>query len=114
VLIYAPDSAHAPEAAPEDIEECNDHAVELLAADSLLAAYALTPRDFATSVRFDGVTEGPFVDAKEVVAGFSVIEADDLDEALRIARTNPVTRSRGSGVEVRPVHSGGVVRVPRE
>jgi hypothetical protein len=113
VLIYAPDSAHAPDATGEELRESDDHAAELLAADSMLAAYALTPRELATSVRVDGVTDGPFVDAKEVVAGFYVIEAADLDEALRIARTNPVTRTPGGGVEVRPVHSGGAVRAPR-
>jgi len=113
VLIYAPDSAHAPDATPEDVRECDDHAAELLAADAMLLAYALTPRHMATSVRVDGVTGGPFVDAREVVAGFYLIEAEDLDEAVRIARTNPVARTPGSGVEVRPVHSGGVVRAPR-
>jgi hypothetical protein len=59
----------------------------------------------ATSVRADAITDGPFLDSKEVVAGFYVIEAADLDAALAIARTNPVVRD-GGGVEVRPVHSG--------
>lgn len=113
-LIYAPDSAHAPDASPEDIKECDDHAAELLAADSMLLAYALTPREYATAVRVEGVTPGPFVDARQVVAGFYVIEAADLDEAVRIAATNPVARTPGSGVEVRPVHSGGVIRAPRD
>lgn len=113
-LIYATDSAHAPDASPEDVQECDDHAAELLAAGSMLLAYALTPRSFARAVRVEGVTPGPFVDAREVVAGFYVIEAADLDEAVRIARTNPVARTPGSGIEVRPVHSGGVVRPPRD
>jgi hypothetical protein len=73
----------------------------------MLAAYALTPRDMATSVRADMITDGPFIDAKEVVAGFYVIEAPDLDAALAIAKTNPVVRE-GGGVEVRPVHSSYV------
>jgi hypothetical protein len=50
------------------------------------------------------LTDGPFIDSKEVVAGFYVIEAPDLDAALAIAATNPVVRD-GGGVEVRPVHS---------
>ena len=41
----------------------------------MITAYALTPRDMATSVRGDTITDGPFVDAKEVVAGFYVLEA---------------------------------------
>ena len=71
-------------------------------------AFALTPRDMATSIRADSITDGPFIDAKEIVAGFYIIEAPDLDAALAIAGTNPVIRE-GGGVEVRPVHSGGAV-----
>jgi len=64
--------------------------------------YGLTPRDMATSIRGDTITDGPFVDSKEVVAGFYVLEAPDLDAALAIARRNPVVHD-GGGVEVRPV-----------
>ena len=109
VLIYADDSTHAPEAAAAETHD--QHAEELSASGSMLVAYALTPRELATSVRAGGITDGPFVDAKEVVAGFYVIEAPDLDAALAVAGTNPVVRA-GGGVEVRPVHSGGVVQRP--
>jgi hypothetical protein len=112
VLIYAVDSAHAPDASAEDLAEPDGHAEELLAADALLTAYAFTPREYAVSIRRDAVTAGPFVDAQHVVAGVYVLEAADLDEAVRIAATNPAVRS-GGGVEVRPVHSGGVIRAPR-
>ncbi len=108
VLIYAADSAHALDATPDDLRECDDHADDLVAGGSMVMAYALTPRDMATSVRGDTITDGPFVDSKEVVAGFYVIEAPDLDAALAIARTNPVVHE-GGGVEVRPVHSGGFI-----
>jgi len=108
VLIYAADSAHAPDATPDDLRECDDHAAELEHGGAMVMAYALTPRDMATSIRGTTITDGPFVDSKEVVAGFYVIEAPDLDAALAIARTNPVVHS-GGGVEVRPVHSGGPV-----
>ena len=105
ILIYAHDSAHAPDATSKDLETCDDHSDELAGAGSMLAAYALTPRDMATSVRADAITDGPFLDAKEVVAGFYVIEAPDLDAALAIARLNPIVADGGGGVEVRPVHS---------
>ena len=107
VLIYAHDSAHAPDATPEDLASCDRHADELADSGSMVVAYALTPRDMATSIRGDIITDGPFIDSKEVVAGFYVIEAPDLDAALAIARLNPVV-SEGGGVEVRPVHSGGL------
>jgi hypothetical protein len=112
VLIYSEDSAHAPDATPEDIAECDDHAAELMAEDAMLTAYAFHPRAYARAVRDEGISEGPYVDSPQVVAGVYVIEADDLDLAVRIARTNPVVRS-GGGVEVRPIHSGGVIRAPR-
>lgn len=109
VLIYAHDSAHRPDPVPEEIEVCDQHADELTRGGSLVMAYALTPRDMATSIRADAITDGPFIDSKEVIAGFYVIEAPDLDAALAIARTNPVVRD-GGGVEVRPVAGGGFVQ----
>jgi hypothetical protein len=57
------------------------------------------------------MTDGPFVDTKEVVAGFYVIDAPDLDAALELAAKNPATQL-GGGVEVRPV-AGGYVRPPQ-
>jgi hypothetical protein len=48
------------------------------------------------------VTDGPFIEAKEVVGGFAVVEVKDLDEALAMAKSWP---GGGDGriVEVRPV-----------
>ncbi|SDR69736.1 Uncharacterized conserved protein [Friedmanniella luteola] len=111
VLIYTDDSVHAPDATEADTAAADQHAEELAGSGSMLLAYALTPRDLATSIRADGMTDGPFVDAKEVVAGFYILEAPDLDAALAIAGTNPVVQA-GGGVEVRPVHSGGVLEQP--
>ena len=109
ILIYAHDSAHAPNATPEDTESCDEHSDDLAATGSMVMAYALTPRDMATSIRNDVNTDGPFIDSKEVIAGFYVIEAPDLDAAIAIARTNPVVRD-GGGVEIRPVHGGSFVQ----
>jgi hypothetical protein len=75
----------------------------------MVMAYALTPRDMATSISGDIITDGPFLDSKEVVAGFYVLEAPDLDAALAIARLNPVVRD-GGAVEIRPVHGSFVKR----
>ena len=102
VLVYADDSAHAPDATPEDTAVHDRHAEELARSGALVLAYALTPKDMATSIRGDIVTDGPFVDSKEIVAGFYIIEAPDLDAALAVAQINPVLRF-GGGVEIRPV-----------
>ena len=66
----------------------------------------LQPVETATTVRVeDGrmlLTDGPFIDAKEHVGGFALIEADDLDGALEIAARIPTARL-GGAVEVRPL-----------
>jgi hypothetical protein len=66
----------------------------------------LQPIETATTVRVrDGetlLTDGPFVDAKEHLGGFFLVEADDLDAALELAARIPAARM-GGAVEVRPV-----------
>jgi hypothetical protein len=71
----------------------------------LLAAEALQPVDTATTVRVRhgrvSVTDGPFAETKEQLAGFYLIEAADLNEAISIASKIPPARE--GSVEVRPV-----------
>jgi hypothetical protein len=66
----------------------------------LLGGEALEPTTTATSVRGGEVTDGPFVETKEALGGYYVVDAPDLDTALAVARTVP---ARFGGVEVRPV-----------
>jgi hypothetical protein len=61
---------------------------------------ALQPTGTATSVRNDIVTDGPFVETKEALGGFYLIEARDLDHAIEIAKLCP---AQFGGVEVRPI-----------
>ena len=71
-----------------------------------VAAAGLQPVETATSVRVVGgrtlMTDGPFADTKEVLGGFCVIDAANLDEAIEVAARIPAARL-GGGVEVRPV-----------
>jgi hypothetical protein len=66
----------------------------------------LQPVETATTVRVeDGetlLTDGPFVDAKEHLGGYRVVEVDDLDAALEIAARIPAARM-GGAIEVRPL-----------
>jgi hypothetical protein len=48
------------------------------------------------------VADGPFVESKEAVGGYLLLQADNLDEAVAIAKTNP-TLEYGIAIEVRPV-----------
>ncbi|ROR83626.1 Uncharacterized conserved protein [Plantibacter flavus] len=108
VLIYTEDSTHAADATEENLAVPDAHGRALTETGSLLAAYAFTPRDLARSIRASGVTLGPFIDSREVVAGVYIIEASTFEDALTIAATNPEVQ-RGGGVEVRLIHSGGTV-----
>jgi len=65
-----------------------------------VAGMALHPNETATSIRGGVVTDGPFIETKEVLAGVFVIEARDLDHALAIAKLTPIV---DGGVEVRPL-----------
>ena len=81
---------------------CGEH---LRANGSLIAAEALQPIDTATTVRVRNgrvsVTDGPFAETKEQLAGFYLVEARDLNDAIQIASKIPPARE--GSVEVRPV-----------
>ena len=49
------------------------------------------------------IVDGPFSEAKEVIGGFSIIEASDMDAAVALARTWPELVLPGKAVEVRPI-----------
>ena len=103
LLIYAPYGSEAEDLTTVERAAHDRHAEEIVGSGAMVAAFALEPAETAaTSVRGDAVTDGPFVDAEEVIAGFCVIEAPDLDAALDIARSNPINQ-QGGGVEVRPI-----------
>src|SRR3979490_1237733 len=71
----------------------------------LIAAEALQPVETATTVRVRNgklsITDGPFVETKEQLAGFYLIEARDLNHAIQVAALIPPARE--GSVEVRPV-----------
>jgi hypothetical protein len=71
----------------------------------LVAAEALQPVETATTVRVRNgkvsVVDGPFAETKEQLAGFYLIEARDLNEAIQVAAKIPPARE--GSVEVRPV-----------
>lgn len=71
----------------------------------LIAAEALQPVQTATTVRVRNgkvaVTDGPFAETKEQLAGFYLIEATDLNDAIQIAAKIPPARE--GSIEVRPV-----------
>jgi hypothetical protein len=104
VLIYENESDYAnaaPEVYGEVMDAHNRFAEQITERGGKLAGgNALQGTDTATTIRGDVVTDGPFVETKEALGGFYLIEADDLDQAIKIAKMVP---ARFGGVEVRPV-----------
>ncbi len=72
----------------------------------ILGGEQLSPADTATTVRVKNgstlTTDGPFAETKEVLGGFYLFEAGDLDTAIELASRVPAAR-RGGAVEVRPL-----------
>jgi hypothetical protein len=65
-----------------------------------LGGMGFEPTAMSTSIRKGVVTDGPFIETKEALAGVFVIEARDLDHAIEIAKLTPIVEG---GVEVRPL-----------
>jgi len=72
-------------------------------ADKITHHQHLLPPETATTVRLGGgeplVTDGPFVEGKEVVSGYAEIDVANLDEAMRMAKSWPACPI----VEIRPI-----------
>ena len=105
ILIYEDEAQYAtatPQVMGEILQEHKDFAVQVEERGAkLLGGEALQPTGTATSVRRGSeVTDGPFVETKEALGGYYLVEAPDLDAALAIGRMTP---ARFGGVEVRPV-----------
>ncbi len=88
------------------MHDCFVHADELRAEGKLLQSQQLEPAAGAKSVRIRGgkvsVTDGPFAETRELLGGFNLIEAADMDEAVRIASEFPWATT--GCIEVRAVH----------
>lgn len=113
VLIYAPQDAHTtdPEQLAGQVAEHDAYARELNEEGVMVFGSPLADHDATTSIRADGIVDGPFVEVNEMIVGFYVIEAPDLDAAIAIARRNPILH-QGGGLEVRPMVDLGTERDP--
>jgi hypothetical protein len=111
LLIYPKAGSH--EALGEDEYETVNAEYWALREDSrCLGGGHLQPGETATTVSYGGaenlITDGPYADTKEVLGGYYVVDASNLDEALEFAQRIPAVRLGGS-VEVRPL-----VAIPAE
>jgi hypothetical protein len=94
------------------MRDCLTHVDELRDQGYVLDSQQLEEPSTARSVRVrqgrQTTFDGPYAEAKEVLGGFNLIEAENMDEAVRIASEFPWTRI--GCVEVRPVRDLNVVR----
>jgi hypothetical protein len=101
-----------PKAFDAEMKGCLQHAGQLQAEGKLLAFQQLEAPSTARAVRVRGgrttVLDGPFAETKEVLAGFNLVEAGSIEEAVRMAQEFPWTRY--GCIEVRPVRDVAAVR----
>ena len=107
LMIYSNGAAEDFESMPE--EERNAIVGEYYAISDMpgtVGGAQLQPADTATTVRVENgqtlTTDGPFPETKEVLGGYYLFEADDLDAALEVAAKIPAARL-GGAIEVRPL-----------
>jgi hypothetical protein len=115
VLFYSDESLMeglSPREFSETMRGCIEHADDLRREGRLLDSQILGPASAAKSVRVRNgkqtIHDGPFAETKEMIAGFNLIEAEDMDEAVRIGATFPWTRT--GCVEIRPVQDFDLIR----
>jgi hypothetical protein len=86
-------------------DECMEYDAAIRKSGQCIASEALQPVQTATSVRVRSgkvsITDGPFAETKEQLAGFYLIEANNLDKAVEIASKIPPARV--GTIEVRPI-----------
>ncbi|MEO6518060.1 MAG: YciI family protein [Pseudoxanthomonas sp.] len=94
------------------MHDCFVHADELQAQGKLLQSMQLEAGSTGKTVRLrkgrTSVIDGPFAETKEILGGFNLIQAADLDEAVRIASEFPWAET--GCIEVRPVRDMDAVR----
>ena len=94
------------------MSECIAHVDELRREGRLLDTQMLQDARTAKSIRIRegrrSITDGPFTETKELLAGFNLIEADSMEEALRIAQEFPWAAT--GCIEVREIRDVAAVR----
>ena len=103
-------AALAPDAVKALVSQCPAHDAALRASGRLVVQASLGPQDQTRTIRPQNgkpsFTDAPFAETKEQVGGFFIIDAEDADDALRIAALHPaalIGEQVGWGIEVRPI-----------
>ncbi len=105
ILIYEKELPGGVDDIPPEVMEANLRVGDQITAMGarVVNEQALEPSSATKTIRKGGVvTDGPFLETKEVIAGFFVVEAADFDQAVAIGRLLPIM---DGAVEVRPLLS---------
>ena len=108
VMVKANEQSEAGELPSEQLlSEMGKYNEELVKAGVMLAGEGLHPSSKGARVQFSGkdrtVVDGPFAEAKELVAGFWIIQAKSLDEAIEWVKRVPNPTGEESQIEIRQV-----------
>ena len=113
ILIHGDEREWAAMSAQESEKLAEGHRALVAAAGAaVLDTRELEPASVATTLRTDpagrpAITDGPFLETKEAVGGYYLIEAADLDEVIALASRLYEVSAGHSGVEIRPVVDHG-------
>jgi hypothetical protein len=104
MMFVVADPDAAAEAEPEDDLTIDEWLADVESRGKRITGDRLRPVSDATTVRLSHgqmlVTDGPFTESKEWIAGFDILECDNLDEAIAIASRHP--QANGGKLELRP------------
>ena len=107
VIIKASKASEAGEMDPEMFAAMDKFNEELINAGIMLDGTGLKPTSCGARVRFSGsnrtVTNGPFVETTEIIAGFSIWKVSSLQEAIDWVKKFPNLSTEDSDVEIRPL-----------
>ena len=111
VMVFAKSTEDSEKGVPptmEAFEAMERFTEELVAAGVLVAGAGLKNSGEARRIVMEGasrtVIDGPFVESKELVAGFSIWEVKDMDEAVAWVRRSPNPMPGRSEIEIRPFY----------
>jgi hypothetical protein len=110
ILTYLDEKAWlalSPEEQQREMELCGPHVQKMLAAKKIVDGAPLHPTTSATTLRYrDGkrlITDGPFAETREQLGGYTIIEADNLDDALAVASGFLMPSRLEVSLELRPI-----------
>ena len=99
---------------PQEVEQLDAGHAEFVTAGgaAILGGHPLESTGTATSLRGTVAgtpppTDGPFLETKEVLGGYYLVDVPDLDAAIALARRLPEVSAAHSGVEIRPIREAG-------